>query len=109
MVRREPGAGVQRVSCDICVVGLGAAGISAALEAARLGRRVVLIDSMPVLGGQAVNSIIGTYCGLFSNGKFGYQFTHGIADDILPDLGAMHKALYCRHGTVGTQHCHAET
>ncbi|MDI1347491.1 MAG: hypothetical protein PSV22_25890, partial [Pseudolabrys sp.] len=38
------------------------------MEAARLGRKVILIDGMPALGGQAVNSIIGTFCGLFSNG-----------------------------------------
>ena len=46
---------------------------------------MVLIDGLPALGGQAVNSIIGTFCGLFSNGTHGYQFTHGIADDILDD------------------------
>lgn len=102
IVRRDAHAPTQRVSCDICVIGSGAAGISAAIEAARLGRRVILVDSLPVLGGQAVNSIIGTFCGLFSNGDYGYQFTHGIADDILRDLGAMDKALYYRHGPVTT-------
>ena len=102
IVRRDAGAAARKVSCDICVVGSGAAGISAALEAARLGRSVVLVDSLPVLGGQAVNSIVGTFCGLFSNGDHGYQFTHGIADDILRDLGAMDKALYYRHGPITT-------
>lgn len=101
-VRRQANARAQRVGCDICVVGSGAAGISAALEAARLGRKVVLVDAFPALGGQAVNSIIGTYCGLFSNGAYGYQFTHGVADDILRDLGAQDKALYYRHGPVTT-------
>ena len=42
--------------------------ISAALEAAALGRKVVLVDGLHALGGQAVNSVIGTFCGLFSNG-----------------------------------------
>lgn len=102
IVRRDAHAATQRVSCDICVIGSGAAGISAALEAARLGRRVILVDSLPVLGGQAVNSIIGTFCGLYSNGEYGYQFTHGIADEILRDLSAMDKALYYRHGPVTT-------
>ena len=74
---------MRKVSGDICVVGAGTAGASAAIEAARLGRKVILVDGMPALGGQAVNSIIGTFCGLFSNGTHGYQFTHGIADDIL--------------------------
>jgi flavin-dependent dehydrogenase len=85
------------VTAEICVVGAGIAGISAALEAARLGRHVALVDGLPALGGQAVNSIIGTFCGLFANGTHGYQFTHGIADDILRELGAQ-GALYYRRG-----------
>jgi hypothetical protein len=88
---------VQELKVDICVVGAGIAGISAALEAARLGRKVALIDSLPALGGQAVNSIIGIFCGLFSNGENAYQFTYGIASDILRDLGAK-GALHYRYG-----------
>ena len=72
--------------------------MSAAIKGARAGRRVVLVDSLPTLGGQAVNSIIATFCGLFSNGTDGYQFTHGIADDILRDLGAQENALFYRRG-----------
>src|SRR6185503_3269061 len=71
--------------------------VSAALEAAKLGSKVILVDSLPALGGQAVNSIIGTFCGLFANGTHGYQFTHGIADYILRELGAQ-DALYYRRG-----------
>jgi flavin-dependent dehydrogenase len=87
----------QRVSADVCVVGAGIAGVSAALEAAKLGRKVALVDGLPALGGQAVNSIIGTFCGLFGNGTHGPQLTHGIADDILRELGAQ-GALYYRRG-----------
>lgn len=83
----------QAVSADICVAGAGMAGISAALEAARLGRKVVLVDALPALGGQVVNSIIGTFCGLFADGPRYYQFTRGIADDMLRDLAAA-GALY---------------
>ena len=68
VVRRTSAAAAKAVDADICVVGAGIAGVSAALEAARLGRKVVLVDGLPALGGQAVNSIIGTFCGLFSNG-----------------------------------------
>ncbi len=98
IVRRGVGSRPTRVSADICVIGSGAAGMSAAIEGARAGRRVVLVDSLPALGGQAVNSIIATFCGLFSNGTHGYQFTHGIADDILRDLGAQENALFYRRG-----------
>jgi hypothetical protein len=96
-VKRNGGA-AREVSADICVVGSGIAGVAAALEAAKIGRKVILVDGLPALGGQAVNSIIGTFCGLFSNGTHGYQFTHLIADDILRDLGAQENALFYRHG-----------
>ncbi|MES1149278.1 MAG: FAD-dependent oxidoreductase, partial [Bradyrhizobium guangdongense] len=98
IVRRSPNPQPSRVTADICVVGSGAAGMSAAIEGARAGRKVVLVDGMPALGGQAVNSIIATFCGLFSNGSDGYQFTHGIADEILRDLGAQENALFYRRG-----------
>ncbi|QOZ67255.1 FAD dependent oxidoreductase [Bradyrhizobium arachidis] len=98
IVRRAANQKPSRVVADICVVGSGAAGMSAAIEGARAGRKVVLVDSLPALGGQAVNSIIGTFCGLFSNGSDGYQFTHGIADDLLGDLGAQENALFYRRG-----------
>lgn len=94
---RKPAAAGWSVTGDICVAGAGISGISAALEAAALGRKVILVDGLPALGGQAVNSIIGTFCGLFSNGPDPYQLTHGIADGILRDLGAQ-GALHYRYG-----------
>ena len=97
IVRRDSSAAVRKIDVDICVVGAGIAGVSAALEAARLGRKVALVDGLHALGGQAVNSIIGTFCGLYSNGYSGYQTVHGIADGILRDLGAQ-GALSNRHG-----------
>ena len=98
IVRRDAGRPVDRLSADICVVGAGISGVTAALEAAKLGRKVVLVDSQPALGGQAVNSIIATFCGLFSNGTHGYQFTHGIADDLLGYLERQDQGIFYRHG-----------
>ena len=102
IVRRPPDGAPRRVSADICVLGAGIAGVSAALEAARLGRKVALVDGLPALGGQAVNSIIGTFCGLFANGQHGAHFTHGIADDILRELGAQGALHYRRGGPSNT-------
>jgi len=85
--RRDP-AEIRRLTVDIAVLGSGIAGISAALEAARLGRRVALIDAAPQLGGESVSSMIGTFCGLYSAGPKPRQVTHGIADEILRDLRA---------------------
>ena len=97
MVQKGDKANVQAVGADICVVGAGIAGVSAALEAARLGHKVALVDGLPALGGQAVNSVIGIFCGLYSNGPTPYQLTHGIADNIIRDLGAA-GALHYRRG-----------
>src|SRR5438067_6547953 len=102
VVHRSQAPARQHVSADICVIGAGIAGISAALEAARLGHKVALVDSLPALGGQAVNSIIGTFCGLFANGSHGHQLTHGIADDILRELGAQGALHYRRGGPSNT-------
>ena len=90
------------IECDICIVGAGISGVAAALQAAELGKRVILVDGLPALGGQAVNSIIGTFCGLFSNGTHGYQFTYGVADRILKDLEKQDNALFYRHGPLTT-------
>ncbi len=100
-VVRRAAAATPTLEAEICVVGAGIAGVSAALEAARLGRKVALVDGLPALGGQAVNSVIGTFCGLFSNGTDGYQLTHGIADDILRELGR-EGALHYRRGPMTT-------
>jgi 2-polyprenyl-6-methoxyphenol hydroxylase-like FAD-dependent oxidoreductase len=89
------------VTADICVVGAGIAGISAALEAARLGRRVVIIDAAPSLGGQAIGSIIGTIIGLYTHGAAPYQITRGIADDLIADLTA-EGSLNRRTSMTGT-------
>src|SRR5262249_19604811 len=97
IVRRDGASAPRTIEADICVVGAGIAGVSAALEAAQVGRRVALVDGLHALGGQAVNSVIGTFCGLFANGSHGYRLTHGIADGILRDLGAQ-DALHYRHG-----------
>lgn len=87
IVSRTKAPNVIERSCDICVVGSGASGMSAAIEAARTGREVILVDGLPNLGGQAVNSIIGMFCGLYTAGPNGKQLVHGIADEILHDLG----------------------
>lgn len=39
------------LDCDLLVVGSGAAGLAAAVSAAHLGKRVILVEKAPVLGG----------------------------------------------------------
>lgn len=51
------------ICCDLCVVGGGIAGMSAAISAAREGLRVVLMHERPVLGGNASSEIRMWICG----------------------------------------------
>ena len=101
VVRRPPRDVPTPITTDVCVIGAGIAGVSAALEAARLGRSVVLVDAAPALGGQAIGSIIGTIIGLYTHGPRPYQITHGIADDLITDLTA-EGAINRRVSMTGT-------
>lgn len=51
--------------CDLLVVGGGAAGVAAAVTAARTGHSVVLIERHGFCGGGAVAGHSGTVCGLY--------------------------------------------
>ncbi|SNT12218.1 FAD dependent oxidoreductase [Anaerovirgula multivorans] len=90
---------IESIDCDVCVVGAGSSGFAAAIEAARLGKKVVLVDSSPILGGQAINSVIGLFCGLYSRTKPNYLFTYGLVEEMLRDLHA-ENALYFRDSGV---------
>ena len=88
ITRRRSPRDRQILTCDLCVVGSGAAGASAAIEAARLGLRVVLLDGAPQIGGQATGAIIDTFCGFYSTGPAPELLTFGIAEEIVRDLTA---------------------
>jgi hypothetical protein len=103
-VRRPDRRDVKTVTADVCVLGAGISGVSAALEAAKLGRKVVIVDGAPALGGQAIGSIIGTLIGLYSHGPKAFQLTHGIADDLLRDLAAEGALLRMHRSTVTFQY-----
>ena len=85
-VRRASRPERQTIDVDICVLGAGISGLSAALEAAEAGAEVALVDAGSSIGGQAVSSIIGTIIGLYSHGRDPYQLTYGIAEDLINEL-----------------------
>jgi flavin-dependent dehydrogenase len=99
-VTRQPADTVHEVSADVCVVGAGIAGSTAAIEAARLGRSVVLVDSLPLIGGQMVHSLIGLFCGVFGNAPDYAQLTHGVFDDIFRELGPSGDLYFSRGHTT---------
>ena len=88
------------ITADVCVVGAGIAGSSAAIESARLGRSVVLVDSLPLIGGQMVHSLIGLFAGIFGNAPRYPQLTHGIFDDIFAALEPAGDLYFSRTHTT---------
>jgi hypothetical protein len=53
------------ISCDVLVIGGGAAGVAAATAAGRTGANVVLLERYGFLGGLATTAQVGTICGLY--------------------------------------------
>jgi hypothetical protein len=99
-VVKRPSDAAEQLTGDVCVVGAGIAGLSAAVASARLGRSVVLVDALPVLGGQCVNSLIGLFCGVYGNGPDYRQLTHGIFDSMFDDLGKTGDVHFNRGHTM---------
>lgn len=60
---------------DVAVVGGGGTGLAAAVEAARLGRAVLLLEKNPILGGTTARSV-----GSITASCTSYQFKLGIKD-----------------------------
>jgi hypothetical protein len=50
---------------DVVVIGGGSAGVAAAVTAARLGLRTVLVEEFPFFGGMSTGGCVGTFCGFF--------------------------------------------
>ena len=63
------------ISCDVLVIGGGAAGIAAAAASGRAGARVVLLERYGFLGGLATTAQVGTICGLYLRDKTGTEAT----------------------------------
>lgn len=53
------------LSCDVLVIGGGAAGIAAATSAGRAGAHTILLERYGFLGGLASAAWVGTICGLY--------------------------------------------
>jgi len=63
------------ISCDVLVVGGGAAGIAAATAAGRAGARTILLERYGFLGGLASAAWVGTICGLYLRDEKGSKAT----------------------------------
>ena len=67
--------------CDVLVCGGGFGGISAALAAARLGKKVILLEKQYVLGGLGTAGLITIYLPLCDG--LGQQVSFGLAEELL--------------------------
>ena len=67
--------------CDVLVAGGGIAGISAALAAARQGKKVILLEKEYILGGLGTAGLITIYLPLCDG--MGHQVSFGIAEELL--------------------------
>ena len=67
--------------CDVMVCGGGFAGISAALAAARQGKKVLLAERSFLLGGLATSGLVTIYLPLCDG--MGRQVSFGIAEELL--------------------------
>ncbi|HHU22631.1 MAG TPA: FAD-dependent oxidoreductase [Clostridiales bacterium] len=70
-----PGGAEQNMDCDIVVVGGGGAGTTAAVRAAELGARVILVEKMSSLGGNS------RFAGGLLSTNSEYQKSRGMRDN----------------------------
>lgn len=72
----------QSVQSDITIIGGGLAGVSAAISAARLGRRVALIGNRPVLGGNSSSEVRVWVVGATSHGVQRFARESGVVGEL---------------------------
>ncbi len=81
-----------RIDTDVLVVGGGAAGVAAAVTAARQGLRVLLLERYGFCGGGAVAGLSGTICGLYEAAESDTapprQIVFGFADEFVRTMSA---------------------
>ena len=70
---------------DVCVVGAGSAGSTAAIAAARGGASVLLVDRLPFLGGTST-AVLDTFYGFYTPGPNPRKVVGGIGDEVVAAL-----------------------
>jgi hypothetical protein len=78
------------VDADVLVVGAGAAGVAAAVTAARQGLKVTLLERYGFCGGGAVAGLSGTICGMYEASDDPdappKQVVHGFLDEFAANM-----------------------
>lgn len=76
----------RRQRFDVVVVGGGAAGVAAAVGAAKVGCRTLLVDENPYFGGAATHRSVLTFCGFFAQQDPVLQVVGGVGARVLEEL-----------------------
>lgn len=71
------------IQSDVTVIGGGLSGVCAAIAAARLGSKVVLVNNRPVLGGNSSSEVRVWVCGATAHGINRYARETGIMGELL--------------------------
>lgn len=79
-------------SVDVCVVGSGSAGSTAAIAAARSGARTVLVEKLPFLGGTST-AVLDTFYGFYTPGSRALKVVGGIPDDVVAELRRLGRVV----------------
>ena len=69
-----------KVNCDVAVIGGGIAGVAAAVQAARSGKKTILVEKTILLGGLATSGLVYIYLPLCDG--FGHQVTFGLSEEL---------------------------
>ncbi|WP_068777174.1 FAD-dependent oxidoreductase [Paenibacillus sp. FJAT-26967] len=72
----------ETIQSDVTVIGGGLAGVCAAIAAARLGSKVVLVNNRPVLGGNSSSEVRVWVCGATAHGINRYARETGIMGEL---------------------------
>lgn len=86
-------------TCDVLVIGGGSAGSSAAVTAARAGRKVILLERYGFLGGTGA-AVLDTFYGFYTPGNVEKKVVGGIPDEVVAGL-EKRKVLIKRPNTYG--------